>query len=183
METLYNKRSERDGGPPTCWRLESEASRINQRHNSQRHARVGQIDTADATVVVKLHAQSIVVGGVFGVGRGLYTRHKELILGGDLLLHALLLLRVFHLVSNLVQIYVHVRGPTALTFVRTGASLFDQLSANGMRMMTNSQMKHLLHKETHCFHSKLAFVVVNADDAVDALIGHKDVLAEGAAHL
>jgi len=117
------------------------------------------------------------------VGRRLYTSHEELVLGGDLLLHTLLLLGFLNLVLDLVQIDVHLRGPASLALIWPGASLFDQSATNGVRMMANSQMKHLLDKETHRFDSQSALVVVNADDAVDALIGHKDVLAERATHL
>ena len=117
------------------------------------------------------------------MGCRLHSRHQELILWRDLLLHTLLLLGIFHLVLNLVQIDVHVGGPAALTLIWTGTVLFNQLSADCVRMVTNSQMKHLFYEETHCFNSQLTFVVVDADDAVDALSGYKDILAEGAAHL
>ena len=73
--------AERIGVPSALRRLESEAGWVHQRNDGQRHARVGQINAADATVVLDQAAQEVLVGDAFGMDCGLNTRHHELILG------------------------------------------------------------------------------------------------------
>lgn len=109
--------------------------------------------------------------------------HEELVFWGDLLLNTLLLLGVLDFVLDLVQVYVHVRRPATLTFVRTCTALFNQLSAHGVRMVSNSQMEDLFDEEVYIFDGQLALVIVNANDSVDPLRRHKNVLRERASHL
>lgn len=84
--------SELVGCPAALVSLETEACGVHQRDDSEGHAAIREIDTADATVILDLHAKVVIIRDFLGVAGSLDTSHHESVLWGDILLDTLLLL-------------------------------------------------------------------------------------------
>ena len=128
-------------------RLEAEALRVDQRDDSERRSAIGQIDAANAAVILDKDAQEVLVRDALGMTGRLDTCHHEAILGRDLLHHALLLPLPDDLVLNVRQIERHGRLPIGLASSRPLNSLVDQPVAIGVAMVACSHCQDLLNKE------------------------------------
>ena len=133
--------------PASGRRLEAEALRVDQRNDSEGCSAIGQIDAANAAVILDKNAQEVLVCDLLGMASSLDACHHEAILGGDLLHHSLLLPLPDDFVLNVRQIERHGRLPTGLARARSLNSLVDQPVSIGMAMMTCMHRQDLLNKE------------------------------------
>ena len=170
---------------PLCRRLEPEASWVDKRHDSERHATIGQIDTADTAVVLNEHAKEVVVGDALGVSGGLHASHHKLVLRGDLLLNTLLLFGLSNFVLNLAEIEHHLSGPVSNTSLRAilrPDSLLNQFVAVSVTVVTALDTEHLLYVEANAPDSNLAVVVVDLDLTSADFLGSELVLLKDRLH-
>ena len=133
--------------PASGRRLEAETLRVDQRNDGEGCSAIGQVDAANAAVILDKDAQEVLVSDALGMASRLDTCHHEAILGGDLLHHTLLLPLPDDLVLNVRQIERHGRFPIGLASSRPLNSLVDQPVAIGVAMVARLHCQDLLNKE------------------------------------
>ena len=167
---------------PVVRRHEAKACWIDKRHDRQWHAAVWKIDTADAAVILELHAQEVFVCAMFAVTSWLHASHHELIFRRYLLLNSLLLMEVLDLVLDLVQGNFHLSRPLSCLRIRSFHLLFDELGCDGVGMVVMVDSHFLLNEKTDLSHLQLAFTVIDVNRGVSNFMRGKDVLVESAPH-
>jgi len=170
------------GHPASCGRLEAEALGVDQGNNGHGLAAVGEIDTADAAVILDEDAEEVLVGDSLRVAGSLHTSHHERVLFRDHLLHALLFLELSNLVLDLVQLEVQVRGPIRDASVGAFNCLVDKAMAVDVRVVSDTLGQDLLHIERNAMCVQLAPFVVHADLTFGDFVGQEHVLVKDGGH-
>ena len=170
------------GHPAGLGDLKAEAGRVDERDDRHRSAAIGQINAADAAIVLDLDTEIVLVGDRLAVSGGLHTSHHELVLWGDILLHTLLLLRLSDIVLDLRQIKGQSGAPVAITSIGSHNALLHKPVGVGVRVVLSLHGKALLNKELDGLDLELASLVVDLNLALAVLIGQKHILVEDTAH-
>ena len=84
--------------------LEVQALRVDDRHDGHPHLCVRKVNAADASIVREIDLEEILVAELWTMASWLERCHSKLVLLGDLLNFALLLLCVGNLVLDLLEL-------------------------------------------------------------------------------
>lgn len=134
-------------GVPVIWGLETEAVRVDERHDSHLHLGVRQIHAADAAVVLGAHAEVVLAAELLGVAGWLQGCHHELVFVGDLLHLALLFLLISDLVLDFAEVELHVFLEVAIVSIRTVNILADDSLGLRVAMSIDLLFDDLLDRE------------------------------------
>lgn len=86
------------------WGLEAEACGVDEGHDREGHASVGQVGAASAAIVLKLDFEEVLIRDVARMGRWLDTSDHKRVFGRQLHLDTSFFLELFNLVSDDVQV-------------------------------------------------------------------------------
>ena len=96
------------GHPAARGRLESETGWVDNGDDRKRSAAVGEIDAANASLILDQDAEEILVRELLGMASCLNSSHHELIFWRERLHDTLLLLLCFNFVFDFIKFEAHV---------------------------------------------------------------------------